>query len=72
MEAREIQNRVNLGDQLRSVRESQGWSVEQVAKMADITECNVRKIEDGRYNVPMDIICRLADVLNCKLELRRK
>ena len=68
----QLQNRISLGDQLRSVRESQGWTTEQVAKMADITEQNVRKIEDGRYNVPMDIIYRLADVLNCKLELKRK
>lgn len=68
----QLQNRISLGDQLRSVRESQGWTTEQVAKMADITEQNVRKIEDGRYNVPMEIIYRLADVLNCKLELKRK
>lgn len=68
----QLQNRISLGDQLRIVRESQGWTTEQVAKMADITEQNVRKIEDGRYNVPMDIIYRLADVLNCKLELKRK
>lgn len=64
MEKRElIKTRVQVGLQFRAQREAQGWSVEQVATMADMKPVTIEKIEAGVFNVPIDVLARLADVL---------
>lgn len=73
MEKRElIRNRVQVGLQFRAQREAQGWSVEQVAAMADVKPATVEKVEVGVFNVPMDVLTRVADVLGCELNIKAR
>lgn len=65
-------HRIMLGGQLRDKREEQGWSREQVALMADVKEATIEKIEAGVFNVPLDILARVADVLGCELNIKEK
>lgn len=60
-------NRKKIGEHFREVREAQGWTTEQVALMADIKAATVEKIEAGVFNVPMDVLTRVADVLGYQL-----
>lgn len=60
-------NRKKIGEHFREVREAQGWTTEQVALMADIKAATVEKIEAGVFNVPMDVLSRVADVLGYQL-----
>lgn len=60
-------NRKKIGEHFREVREAQGWTTEQVALMADIKAATVEKIEDGVFNVPMDVLTRVADVFGYEL-----
>ena len=62
-------NRKKIGEHFREVREAQGWTTEQVALMADIKAATVEKIEDGVFNVPMDVLTRVADVLGYELRI---
>lgn len=66
------QVRKDLGAQLRAKREEQGWSVEQVAKMADVKSVTIEKIEAGAFNVPLDVLAKVADVLGCELTIKEK
>lgn len=70
----EIKNeqRKRIGEQFRRVREEQGWSVGQVAMMADVKDATVEKIEAGAFNVPLDILTRVADVLDCEMTIMQR
>lgn len=58
-----------IGDLIRKKREEQGWSEAQIAEMCGVTEQTIRKIEEGRFNVGIDIIGAVADALGVKLTL---
>ena len=58
-----------IGKSLREIRERQGWSGEQVALMAGVKEATIRKVEQGAFNVPIDVLTTIADVLGYTLEI---
>ena len=73
MEKQELTKyRVQIGIQMRMQRESQGWTQEQVATMADVKPATIEKIEAGAFNVPLDVLTRVADVLGCELAIKSK
>ena len=59
--------RVQVGIQFRMQREAQGWSVEQVATMADVKPATIEKIEAGVFNVPLDVLAKVAEVIGCQI-----
>jgi transcriptional regulator with XRE-family HTH domain len=65
-------HRRKIGVQFREYREAEGWSVEQVAEMADVKPATIEKIEAGAFNVPLDILTRVSDVLGCELAIKSK
>lgn len=65
-------HRRKIGVQFREQREADGWSVEQVAMMADVKSATIEKIEAGVFNVPLDVMARVADVLGCDLIIKAK
>lgn len=64
--------RLKVGYQFYLIRQTQGWSVEQVAEMADVKPSTVEKIEAGAFNVPLDVLAKVADVLGCELTIKEK
>ena len=64
-------HRVQVGKQFKMIREAQGWTCEQVATMADVKEVTIEKIEAGAFNVPLDLLARVADVLGCEVLIRQ-
>ena len=71
MEKTEIKKyRAQFGMQLKLAREAQGWSIEQVATMADVKTATIEKIEAGAFNTPFDLMVRVADVLNVKVTIK--
>lgn len=59
-----------LGNQLRLIREQQGWELEQVAEMSGVKPITIEKIEAGAFNVPIDIIGKVCEVLGCGLNIQ--
>ena len=66
------EGRKRLGKQFRSVRKAQGWDVSQVACMADVKESTIEKIEAGVFNVPLDVLAKVAEVFGCELTIKAK
>ena len=62
-------NRKKIGEQVRRIREEQGWTVDQLAVMCDVKRQTVAKIEEGVFNVPIDFIGKVCDALGCKIVL---
>ena len=66
------EQRQRIGRRLKEIRTEQGWSQEQVALMAGVTERTVDKVEQGAFNVPLDVLATLSDVLGYELRIGKK
>jgi transcriptional regulator with XRE-family HTH domain len=66
------QHRINLGRRLQEKREDEGWTREQVAEMTGFTLATIRKVEEGVFNVPIDVVSRIADIYGCELVFQSK
>ena len=67
-----LKSRWRLVQELKAIREEQGWSTEQVALMADVKESTVEKVEQGAFNVPLDVLAKLANALGYELTFNPK
>ena len=63
------ENRKKMGEQVRKVREEQGWTQEQLASFVGVKEQTIAKIEDGRYNVSLDLIGTVCEALGVNIVL---
>lgn len=64
--------RKQVGIQFKLARESQGWTIEQVATMAGLKPATIRKMEDGMFNYPLDVMTKVAEVLGCEITIHEK
>lgn len=58
-----------LGKQITYYRNLRGLTLRQLADMAGVNYANICKIENGKYNVSVDIIDRICSVLGVTLKL---
>ena len=65
-------HREQLGRDFKETRTALGWSVEQVAEMAGVKPVTIEKIEAGKFNVSLDIMVRVADVLSSDVTLKER
>lgn len=61
--------RQEFGRQVARLRRQSMLTVEQLAQMADIKPVTLKHIEQGAFNVPFDILNRLAVVLGGELKI---
>jgi transcriptional regulator with XRE-family HTH domain len=61
--------RQEFGRQVARLRRHSMLTVEQLAQMADIKPVTLQHIEEGAFNVPFDILNRLAVVLGGELQI---
>ena len=66
---KDYQERVRIGSQLLSAMVMRGYTYEQVAEMTGLKVATVQKIMDGVYNVGIDELSDIGDVLGVKLNL---
>lgn len=67
-----MSHREDIGSQIQTMRVQLGLTKEELARMCGITPLNVMKIENGVYNVPIDVVGKIADALDAQIVLRRK
>lgn len=58
-----------LGEQIRARRQNLDMTQTELSEATGIDRANISKIEGGRYNVSVDIIGRIAEVLRCEIRL---
>ena len=64
--------REDIGNQIQTMRVQLGLTKEELARMCGMTPLNVTKIENGVYNVPIDVVGKIADALNAELVIKKK
>ena len=64
--------RAKFGAQVARLRQQSDMTQEQLAFAAGLKEVTVRNIERGAFNVPFDVINRIAVVLGGELKITIK
>ena len=68
-------HREYIGQQLAALRNKQGLTrltTRQLADMCGVTYVNISKIENGRYNVSIDILQKVCDALGADIRIIEK
>ena len=64
--------RQKIGTQISEVRERKGYSIRELAEKCGVSYVTISKIENGKFNVGLDVIARIASVLGLEVELVMK
>ena len=59
---------MTVGDTIKSLREDRGYSQKQLAKVLSISAGCLSKYENGKTQIPLDLIIKIADVLNVSVD----
>lgn len=64
-----LDNRICIGQQIICLRRKRGLTQEQLAELSGLNRVNIAKIENGRYNVSIDILNKICKVLGAQLSI---
>ena len=64
--------REEIGSELQTLRVQKGLTVRELADASGVHYSNIAKIENGRYNVSVDILGKVADALGYRLTFAPK
>ena len=64
-----LNSRENIGRQIAMLRKQHGYTVRELAEKAGVNYANICKIENGKYNVSIDIISKICSVLGASLSI---
>lgn len=61
--------RQRIGQQIAELRQKRGLSQYQLADLSGVGRSHITRIEQGKYNVRIDILDKLVEALGGKLEI---
>ena len=64
-----MNNRDYIGKRIAEIRQAKGLSIRQLAEASGVNFANIYKIENGKYNVSIDILGKICDALGCRIDL---
>ena len=64
------ENRRRVGLMIARLREDKGMTQQELADAAEIDRANLSKIENGRYNVSIDILGKILFALSAEIEIK--
>lgn len=59
--------RKNLGQRIRALRQSKGWSQELLARKGNLSPSSISAIERGELDLTIKTLCKLSDAFEMKL-----
>jgi transcriptional regulator with XRE-family HTH domain len=65
----EENSRKRIGEKIRKLRLNKGLSKRKLADLTDISSASVARMEAGRHSVGIDTLAKIAEVLDCRLEI---
>lgn len=61
--------RINIGQQIAMLRKKHGLTIRELSELSGINSSNISKIENGKYNVSIDIIERICKSLGANVKI---
>ncbi|MDD3686670.1 MAG: helix-turn-helix transcriptional regulator [Bacteroidales bacterium] len=76
-EGSEIENKVKeqrlkLGSEIRTARETKGYSQDKLAELMNINSITISKIENGKFSITVDYLVRLSILLDYQFVIIEK
>lgn len=68
-EEEKIANRLRVGQRIAEIRQQKGYSLRQLSEICGVTFQNLNKIENGKYNVSVDILYKVCKALEVELKI---
>lgn len=63
-----LDERIRIGFRISEIRKSLGYTQEDLAKIVEITQSNIARIELGKYNVGYDTLQKIAKAFNMNID----
>lgn len=67
-----MNHREVIGKRIAQIRGEKGYSIRQLAFMSGVNFANIYKIENGKYNVSIDILGKICDALECRIDIMKE
>jgi transcriptional regulator with XRE-family HTH domain len=64
-----MNNREYIGKRIAEIRKAKGMSIRQLADASGVNFANIYKIENGKYNVSIDILNKICKALGVELKI---
>ena len=65
-----MNNREYIGKRIAEIRQAKGLSIRQLADDSGVNFANIYKIENGKYNVSIDILGKICGALGCHVDIK--
>ena len=72
VKAHKIRTRIEIGRQLREIRNTQHLTLKDVALRACTHEATILKLEKGKWSASVDLLQKVCDALNCEIIVKGK
>ena len=66
------EERIRIGKRIKELRLEKNMEAKELAQLAGIDSANLCRIEQGRYSVGLDVLCKIAGVLKKKIDFISK
>lgn len=60
--------RERIGNRIKELRKEQGMDAKELAQKIGTDASNLSRIEQGRFSVGIDTLCKIANVLNTRID----
>ncbi len=64
--------REKIGAKIAELRKEKGLTQVQLAQISDVSERTIQGIEAGAFSARLDILDKLAEALECSIEITKK
>lgn len=65
-----MNNRDYIGKRIAEIRQAKGLSIRQLAEDSGVNFANIYKIENGKYNVSIDILGKICEALGYHVDIK--
>ena len=66
-----MNNREYIGKRIAEIRQAKGLSIRQLAEACGVNFANIYKIENGKYNVSIDILAKICEALGYHVDIMK-
>ena len=66
-----MSNREYIGKRIAEIRQAKGLSIRQLAEASGVNFANIYKIENGKYNVSIDILGKICEALGYHVDIKQ-
>jgi transcriptional regulator with XRE-family HTH domain len=63
-----MNERERIGLVIAKLRKEKGYSQQELAELAHITQSNLTRIENGKYSPGLDVLAKIATAMDKKID----